>query len=92
MNREFDPVETEILKNALESLVDEMAMTVLRTAYSNNLKNSMDFSTALCQPSGELIAQGLTLPLASRFGAARDREHLCDVWRRRAARRRLHAQ
>ena len=55
--------ETEILKNALESLVDEMAMTVLRTAYSNNLKNSMDFSTALCQPSGELIAQGLTLPL-----------------------------
>ena len=63
MNGDFDPVETEILKNALESLVDEMAMTILRTAYSNNLKNSMDFSTALCQPSGELIAQGLTLPL-----------------------------
>ena len=59
----FDPLGTEILKNALESLVDEMAMTVLRTAYSNNLKNSMDFSTALCQPSGELVAQGLTLPL-----------------------------
>ena len=63
MNGDFDPVETEILKNALESLVDEMAMTILRTAYSNNLKNSMDFSTALCQSSGELIAQGLTLPL-----------------------------
>ena len=63
MKRHFDPLGTEILKNALESLVDEMAMTVLRTAYSNNLKNSMDFSTALCQPSGELVAQGLTLPL-----------------------------
>lgn len=63
MKRLFDPLGTEILKNALESLVDEMAMTVLRTAYSNNLKNSMDFSTALCQPSGELVAQGLTLPL-----------------------------
>lgn len=63
MKRRFDPLGTEILKNALESLVDEMAMTVLRTAYSNNLKNSMDFSTALCQPSGELVAQGLTLPL-----------------------------
>ena len=63
MSRQFDPIETEVLKNALESLVDEMAMTILRTAYSNNLKNSMDFSTALCQPSGELVAQGLTLPL-----------------------------
>ena len=32
MKRRFDPLGTEILKNALESLVDEMAMTVLRTA------------------------------------------------------------
>ena len=59
----FGPVEIELFKNALESVVDEMALTVVRTAYSTNLKNSMDFSTGLCDPNGALIAQGLCLPL-----------------------------
>ena len=35
----------------------------MRTAYSNNLKNSMDMSCALCDAQGRLIAQGMTLPL-----------------------------
>ena len=59
----FDPIELELLKNALESVVDEMALTVVRTAYSTNLKNSMDFSTGLLDPDGNLVAQGLCLPL-----------------------------
>ncbi len=57
------PIELELFKNALESIVDEMALTVVRTAYSTNLKNSMDFSTGLCDTNGALIAQGLCLPL-----------------------------
>ena len=40
-----------------------MALTIVRTAYSSNLKNSMDFSTGFCSRQGELIAQGLCLPL-----------------------------
>jgi N-methylhydantoinase B len=40
-----------------------MALTIVRTAYSTNLKNSMDFSTGLCDPAGQLVAQGLCLPL-----------------------------
>ena len=40
-----------------------MAIALVRTAYSNNLKNSMDMSCALCDAEGRLIAQGLTLPL-----------------------------
>ena len=40
-----------------------MALTIVRTAYSTNLKNSMDFSTGLCDPEGNLVAQGLCLPL-----------------------------
>lgn len=59
----FDPIRLELFKNTLESIVDEMALTVLRTAYSTNLKNSMDFSTGLCDAEGNLIAQGLCLPL-----------------------------
>ena len=47
----------------LDAIVDEMAIALVRTAYSNNLKNAMDMSCALCDVDGRLIAQGLTLPL-----------------------------
>ena len=53
----------ELVKNALDAIVDEMAIALVRTAYSNNLKNAMDMSCALCDAEGRLIAQGLTLPL-----------------------------
>jgi N-methylhydantoinase B len=58
-----DPILLELVKNALDAVVDEMAIALVRTAYSNNLKNSMDMSCALCDVRGRLIAQGLTLPL-----------------------------
>ncbi len=58
-----DPILHELIKNALDTIVDEMAIALVRTAYSNNLKNAMDMSCALCDAEGRLIAQGLTLPL-----------------------------
>lgn len=64
MTRELsDPILLELVKNALDTIVDEMAIALVRTAYSNNLKNAMDMSCALCDAEGRLIAQGLTLPL-----------------------------
>ncbi len=59
----YTSVELQLLKNRLESIVDDMALTVVRTAYSTNLRNSMDFSTGFCDPKGRLVAQGLCLPL-----------------------------
>ena len=58
-----EPILLELLKHAVDAIVDEMAIALVRTAYSNNLKNSMDMSCALCDPQGRLIAQGMTLPL-----------------------------
>jgi N-methylhydantoinase B len=58
-----DPILLELVKNSLDAIVDEMAIALVRTAYSNNLKNAMDMSCALCDADGRLIAQGLTLPL-----------------------------
>ena len=58
-----DPILLELTRNALDAIVEEMAIALVRTAYSNNLKNSMDLSCALCDAGGRLIAQGLTLPL-----------------------------
>jgi len=59
-----DPILLELVKNGLDAIVDEMAIALVRTAYSNNLKNAMDMSCALCDVGGRLIAQGLTLPEA----------------------------
>ncbi len=39
-----------------------MALTIFRTTYSGVLKDNMDYSTAMFDPQGRLVAQGLTLP------------------------------
>jgi N-methylhydantoinase B len=57
-----DPIAFELFKNAIFSIADEMALTVVRTTYSGVLKDNMDFSTALADADGKLVAQGLTLP------------------------------
>ena len=57
-----DPIEFELFKNALFGVADEMALTVFRTTYSGVLKDNMDYSTAMFDGDGVLVAQGLTLP------------------------------
>jgi N-methylhydantoinase B len=59
----FDPITFELIKNSFGSIVDEMALIIVRTAYSGVIKDVMDFSTALCDAEGRMIAQGLTIPL-----------------------------
>lgn len=59
---QVDVVTQEILRSALGSIADEMALTVIRTAHSQVVRDTMDFATALFGPRGELLAQGLTLP------------------------------
>src|SRR5207248_1628058 len=49
--------------NALETAADEMATTVFRTAHSAVVRDAMDFSAALCGPTGETVAQAVTIPL-----------------------------
>ena len=56
--RRADPITLEIVKNALASMADEMALVVLRSAYSPIVRDSMDYSTAIFDSQGRLIAQG----------------------------------
>ena len=58
-----DPIKIELLKNALTAIADEMAVTVVRTARSFVIKESLDFSCGLMDAKGMLIAQGLCLPM-----------------------------
>lgn len=58
-----DPIRLELLKNAFAAISDEMAATVVRTARSYVIKEAMDFSTGLIDARGNLISQGLCLPM-----------------------------
>ena len=55
-------IELELLKNAAESVADQMALTIVRTARSSVAKDSMDFSTSLVNVKGDVVAQGLCQP------------------------------
>ena len=59
----FDPIRLELVRNAIGSVVDEMVLTVVRTAYASIMKDSMDLSSAFCDRHGRMIAQGLSVPL-----------------------------
>jgi N-methylhydantoinase B len=56
-----DPLTLEVIQNALASVADEMALMVMRSAYSPVVRDTMDYSTALCDRHGRVVAQGLTL-------------------------------
>jgi N-methylhydantoinase B len=58
---EIDPISFEVVRHALAAVADEMALIVMRSAYSPVVRDSMDYSTALCDEEGLIIAQGLTL-------------------------------
>jgi N-methylhydantoinase B len=58
---QIDPITFEVIANALSSTADEMAITIMRSAYSPVVRDSMDYSTAICDRYGRVVAQGLTL-------------------------------
>ena len=60
---ELDPITREIVQHALTATADEMAVALYRTAYSTIVRDCLDYSTSLCNARGEMIAQGVTIPL-----------------------------
>ena len=63
MRSDLDPILLEVFRNAFESSADQMALILMRTAHSPIVRDAMDFSTALCDASGQNLAQGLTTPM-----------------------------
>ena len=59
--RPIDPITLEVVRHALAATADEMALVIMRSAYSPVVRDTMDYSTALCQRDGRVVAQGLTL-------------------------------
>ncbi|AOG08062.1 hydantoinase B/oxoprolinase family protein [Bosea sp. RAC05] len=63
MSRRFDPITLDVIQNALGSIADELALVIMRSAYSNIVRDAMDYSTAVCDHEGRTVAQGLTTPV-----------------------------
>ena len=68
---EIDPITLEILYNGLRSVTDETYIAITKAAYSTNIKERRDHSTAIMDASGRLIVQAensLPIHLASMLG------------------------
>jgi N-methylhydantoinase B len=61
-NSAIDPVTLEVLRNRLEAIAQEMQDALVRSAYSNIIKEGHDCSAALFDVGGEVIAQAMALP------------------------------
>lgn len=55
--------QLEIFKNLFRSVAEEMGVVAQRSAYSPNIKERLDFSCALFNPRGELVAQAAHIPV-----------------------------
>src|SRR3954463_9978636 len=63
MTQVIDPIELEILRNLFEAAAEEMGITLARVAFSANIKERRDFSCALFDAGGELLAQAAHIPV-----------------------------
>jgi N-methylhydantoinase B len=57
------PIEVELLRNAFTSIADEMYVALMKSAYSTNIKERKDHSTAIIDAQGRVVVQGESLPL-----------------------------
>jgi N-methylhydantoinase B len=58
-----DPVELEIFKNLYHSIAEEMGAALRRTAFSPNIKERRDYSCAIFDSAGQVIAMGDHMPV-----------------------------
>ncbi len=56
-------IQLEIFRHALEYAAEEMGIVLRRTAYSPNIKERLDFSCAIFNPTGRLAAQAEHIPV-----------------------------
>ncbi len=58
-----DPITVSVVQHRLHGIVEEMGEAMLCTSYSQILNSSRDFSTALADPGGRLVAQAEHVPI-----------------------------
>jgi N-methylhydantoinase B/oxoprolinase/acetone carboxylase alpha subunit len=60
---EYDPITLEVFRNLFRSVAEEMGASLMRTAYSPNIKERRDYSCAVFDGEGRMVAQGDHMPV-----------------------------
>lgn len=60
---EVDPVLLEVFNNLFMSVADQMGATLANTSWSVNIKERLDFSCAIFDTSGDLVANAPHVPV-----------------------------
>ncbi|MEK1889431.1 MAG: hydantoinase B/oxoprolinase family protein [Phyllobacterium sp.] len=63
LGTEADPIMLEVFNNLFMSIAEQMGVTLQNTAYSVNIKERLDFSCAVFDGSGALVANAPHMPV-----------------------------
>src|SRR6266404_3904929 len=58
-----DPIELGLFKSAFHSIAEEMGAALRRTSFSPNIKERRDYSCAVFNATGEVVAMGDHMPV-----------------------------
>jgi N-methylhydantoinase B len=82
MSAPADPILLELYRHRYEGVAEEMGATLQRTSYSPNIKERLDFSCAVFDGDGRMVAQAAHIPV--HLGAMPASVHAAldavDVW------------
>jgi N-methylhydantoinase B len=59
----IDPITFAVIKSGLDTIVDDMAYAVMRTARSPIVRDVLDYSVTLCDAKGRILSQAKTVAL-----------------------------
>lgn len=82
----LDPITLQVMANALRAVAEEMEAAMIRAAFSPNIKERRDCSTALFDADGAMVVQSASIPvhlgaMPEAVAAVRERgAGLGDVW------------
>src|ERR1700730_18670020 len=82
--RQFDAIAMEVFSNRMLSITENMAIHMMRSSFSTQIKERRDFSVGIFDARGKLLAQGTHIPLhlGSLLGAMEallERYPICDL-------------
>ena len=58
-----DPIRLEVFKHLFAAVAEEMGVVLRKASYSPNIKERRDFSCAVFDPTGNMIAQAAHIPV-----------------------------
>jgi 5-oxoprolinase (ATP-hydrolysing) len=63
VSTQVDPIQLELFNNQFAAIAEQMGVTLQRTALSTNVKERLDFSSAIFTPRGDLVVNAPHIPV-----------------------------